>query len=183
MPAKNSLSSVLNTVDLLIAEITHLRTAGPHFRIVHRFRMPGSDCLAGEEIVACWLVYRSNEYQLRLTLTQRLIFDYLARHSRLAQSACQIELGIRADDFCRFHAENANGGTALTRRVPRSAVRVHIHRIHLALSLAFHEAGMRIDPGKVLLVQDTAGNEVTYRLRATCNWTHIDLTSREYQPL
>jgi hypothetical protein len=32
-------------------------------------------------------------------------------------------------------------------------------------------------------VQDTVGNEVGYRLKATCSWTHIDLTSHDRQPL
>src|ERR1035437_6230643 len=177
MPAKNSLSPILNKVDLLIAEISHLRSAGPHFRIVHRFRMPGSDCLPGEEAAAVFLQNRGHEYQLRLSLAQRLLFDFLARHSRLAQSARQIELGIRADAFCQHHAKNANGRTVLIRRIPRSAVRVHIQRIHRALSLVFQEAGVGIDPLKVLIAQDTAGNETLYRLKATCGWTHIDLTA------
>jgi hypothetical protein len=32
-------------------------------------------------------------------------------------------------------------------------------------------------------VQDTVGNEVGYKLKASCSWTHIDLTSRDYQTL
>ena len=183
MPAKSSLSPVLNKVALLVAEIAHLRRAGPHFRIVHRFRLPGSDCLAGEEIFGAFLASRGCEYQLRLSLAQRLIFDYCARHCRLAQSARQIELGMRADPFCKFHAKNANGRTALTRRIPRSSIKEHIRRLHQALGIAFHEAGMGIDPRSVLIVQDTVGNEVGYKLKATCSWTHIDLTSRDRQPL
>lgn len=183
MFSRNSLGPVLNKVDLLVAEIAHLRTAGPHFHIVHRFRMPGSECLPGEEIAAVYLVYRGSEYQLRLSLAQRILFDYLARHSRLAQSARQIELGIRADDFYKHHAKNAAGRAAVTRRIPRSSIKVHIERLHLALDVAFHEAGMSIDPGAVLMVQDTAGNEVCLRLKATCNWSHIDLTAPDCQPL
>ena len=183
MPAKNSLSPVINKVDLLIAEIKHLRSAGPHFHIVHRFRMPGSDCLAGEEAAAVFLQNRGHEYQLRLSLAQRLLFDFLARHSHLAQSARQIELGMRADPFCKFHAKNANGRTVLTRRIPRSSIKEHIRRLHQALGIAFREAGMGIDPRSVLIGQDTVGNEVGYRLKATCSWTHVDLTSPEYQPL
>jgi hypothetical protein len=184
MPAKNSPSPVLNIVDLLVAEITHLRSAGPHFRIVHRFRMPGSiGCLAGEEVAAVFFVYRGHEYQLRLSLAQRLIFEYLAKHSRLAQSARQIELGIRADDFFRDHAKNANGRTTLVRRIPRSSIKEHIRRLHYAIELVFQEAGLRVDPRKVLIVQETVGNEVGYKLKATCSWTHIDLTAPGYQPL
>lgn len=183
MPVKNSLSPVINKVDLLVAEINHLRSAGPHFRIVHRFRVPGSDCLPGEEILAAFFLNRGCEYQLRLSLAQRLLFDFLARHSRLAQSARQIEFGICADDFCKHHAKNADRRTVLTRRIYRSAVRVHVRRIHYALSLAFQEAGTSIDPCKVLIVQDTAGNEVLYRLKGTCSWTHIDLTPLGHHPL
>lgn len=183
MPSKNSWTPVLRTMDLLIAEISHLRAAGPHFRIVHRFRMPGSGCLPGEEVFAVFLVYRGREYQLRLSLTQRLVFNYLASHSSLAQSARQIELGIRADDFYKFHAKNANGRTALTRQIPRSSIKEHIRRILQSLGLAFREAGIGIDPQNVLIVQDTAGNEALYRLLATISWTHIDLTSPDFQPL
>jgi hypothetical protein len=183
MPAKSSLSPILNKVDLLVAEITHLRTAGPHFRIVHRARMPGSSCLPGEEVVACFLCHRGREYQLRLSSTLLLIFDFLAHHSRIALCAKQIELGIRADPFYRQHAKNANGRPALVRRIPRSAVREHIKRLHHALALVFHEANLSIDPRRVLVVDQTVSNSVQYKLRATCHWTHIDLTSPECQPL
>lgn len=184
MLSRNSMSPVLNKVDLLVAEIAHLRTAGPHFRIVHRFRMPGiTGCLAGEEIAAVFLVNRGFEYQLRLSLAQRILFDFLARHSRLAQSARQIELGIRADDFYTLHAKNANRRTVLSRRIPRSSIKEHMRRLLQALGWAFQEAGIGMDPQKVLIAEDTAGNEVGYKLKATCSWTHVDLTSRDYQPL
>jgi hypothetical protein len=183
MYLKNSLTPVLEKVDLLIAEMKYLRSAGPHFRIVHRFRMPGTNCLPGEEIVAAFLVHRGREYHLRLSLALRMLFDYLARHSRLPQSARQIELGIRADDFYKRHAANATGRTVLARGIPRSFVRVYVKRLHQTFSLAFQEAGTRIDPGRVLISQKTVGNEVGYQLKASCDWVHLDLTTRESQPL
>lgn len=183
MLAKDSWT-ILKAVDLLIAEISRLRSAGPHFRIVYRFRMPGSiGRLPGLEVYAVFLVDRGREYQLRLTLAQRIVFDYLANHCRVAQSASQVELGIRADDFYKFHAKNANGRTVLARKIPRSSIKVHISRLHQALGIAFREAGMLIDPRSVLIIQDTVGNEVGYRLRATCSQTYIDLTARDRQPL
>ena len=184
MFAKNSLSPVLNIVDLLIAEMNHLRSAGPHFRILHRFHVPGSiGCLPGEEVFAVFLVYRGREYQLRLSLAQRLIFDFLARHSRFAQSARQIELGIRADEFYKLHAKNAAGRAAVTRRIPRSSIKEHMRRLLRALELVFQEAGIGLDPRNVLTAQDTVGNEVGYKLKATCSWSHIDLTASDCQPL
>jgi hypothetical protein len=183
MSLKDSLTPVLDKVDLLIAEMKHLRLAGLHFRVVHRFRMPTTHCWPGEEIVAVSLIHRGREYHLRLSLALRILFDYLARYSRVPQSARQIELGIRADDFYTRHAENATGRTIITRRIPRSAVKVYVKRLHRAFSLAFRDAGIRIDPGKVLISQKTVGNEVGYQLKASCDWIHVDLTSRNCQPL
>lgn len=184
MPAKSSLSSFIRKVDLLVAEIAQLRASGPHFSILYRFRMPGSfDRLPGQEAYAVFVAYRGREYQLRLTLAQRIVFDYLANHRRLAQSARQIELGIRSDPFYKFHGKNANGHTVLMRRIPRSSIKEHIRRLHQAIKVVFQEAEIGIDPRSVLLVQDTVGNEVLYRLKATCSWTHIDLTARDCQPL
>lgn len=182
MYLKDSLTPVLEKVNLIITEMRHLRSVGPHFRIVHRFRMPQSTCGAGEEISACFLLNQGREYDLRLSLALLIVFDYLA-HSRLAQSARQIELGIRASDFYIRHAENATGGAALTRKISRSAVKEYIRRLHHALALVFQEAGLTIDPSKVLIVQETVGNEVRFLLKATFSYTHIDLNSRNAQPL
>jgi hypothetical protein len=183
MSAKNSLRHVVNKVDLLAAEIAHLRTAGPHFRIVHRFRSPGViGCEIGEEAAAVFLVHRGREYQLRISLSQRLVFDFLARHSRLAQSTRQIEMGLNAE-FYTHHGMNAGGRVPVTRRIPRSSIKEHIRRLHQAFGWAFHEAGVAIDPRSVLIVQHTAGNEVVYRLKSTSTVTHMDLTSHDCQPL
>jgi hypothetical protein len=179
----DSLKSLMEEIDFLVAERKELSARGPTFRIVHRFRMPGTDCMPGEEIVAVFLVYRGREHHLRLSLAMRILFDYLARHSRLPQSARQVELGIRADEFYKRHAANATGRAALTRRIPRSAVKVYIKRLHRALSLAFQSAKMHIDPCNVLITQKTVGNEVGYQLDASCDWIHIDLASGDCQPL
>jgi hypothetical protein len=55
--------------------------------------------------------------------------------------------------------------------------------LHQALEMVFQEAGLGIDPRSVLIVRDTVGNEVGYRLRATCSGTYIDLTARDRQPV
>lgn len=183
MSTRDSLTPILDKVGLLVAERRHLRSVGPQFRIVHRFRMPGSTgCLIGEEILGVFLVYRGREYCLRLSLALRILFDYLARHPRFAQSARQIEVGIRADDFYKNHAKNANGGSALTRRITRSTIRVYMERLRQALAFACQEAGVIIDPSRVLIVRETVGNEVGYQIKGSFTWTHIDLTSRKAQP-
>ena len=179
----DSLKSLMEEIEFVMAERKELSARGPIFRIVHRFRMPGSDCLPGEEIFAVFLVYRGCEYHLRLPLALRILFDYLARHSRVPQSAGQIELGIRADDFYRRHAANGTGRMAVTRGIARSYVRQYAPRLRQALELAFEEANLRIDPRNVLMELKTVGNEVGYQLRANCDWAHLDLTTQESQPL
>jgi hypothetical protein len=39
-----------------------------------------------------------------------------------------------------------------------------------------------LDPQKVLIAEETVGNEVGYKLKATCSWSHIDLTAPDRQP-
>jgi hypothetical protein len=179
----DSLKSLMEEIEFVMAERKELSARGPSFRIVHRFRMPGSDCLPGEEIFAVFLVYRGCEYHLRLPLALRILFDYLARHSRVPQSASQIELGIRADDFYRQHAANGTGRWPVTRSITRSYVRTYAIRLRQALELAFQEANLRVDPRDVLTEPKTVGNEVGYQLRANCDWAHVDLTTQESQPL
>jgi hypothetical protein len=167
-------SILLHYIDLLFAEIAELRSSGPHFRIYHRFRIPGTDCAPGEEILAVCLVHHGREYHLRLSLALRILFDYMARHSRFPQSASQIEAGVRADRFSARHASAVMERGKPTRSIPRSCVKVYIERLRSALEIAFREAGLLMDPHAVLLSQETVMNEVGYRLKASFEWLHID---------
>lgn len=157
---------LLHYIDLHFAEMAELRSSGPHFRIYHRFRKSGTDCAPGEEIFAVCLVHRGREYPLRLSLALRILFDYLACHSRFPQSAAQIEAGVRADHFSVRHAAAVMGSSAFTRRISRSCIKVYIERLRSALEDAFHEAVLQVDARTVLLSEETVMNEVGYRLRA-----------------
>ncbi len=148
-------------------------SATMRFRILHRFHKPGSDCLPGEEIGLIWLVVGSREYSLNFPLALRILFDYLARHRWLPQSSVQIEAGIRRDAFCLRHGANARTSHKQTRRISRSTVKEYVKRIRQALSIAFGEAGLNIDPAQVLTSEPRIGNEVAYRLKATVEWMHL----------
>jgi hypothetical protein len=174
MFANDELMAIIEEVDVLVTELRERNEAGPHFRILHRFHAPGSDCAPGEEIAGVYLVHRGREYALSLSLALRILFDYLARHCHLPQSATQIEAGIRADRFYADHATAIMEHKALTRRIPRSYVRVYIERLRLAIKEALDEAGLRMDVCAVLSSQGTVMNEVGYRLKATFEWVHID---------
>lgn len=165
------LTDLVEEIEFLEAEQRHLAAIGPRLKILHRFAKDG--CCPGEEIALILLIYPSREFPLALPLSLRILLDYLARHRRLAQSAAQIEAGVRADDFCVKHGANAKTARRLTRKISQSAVKEYVKRIRRALQGAFTESGLNLDPFKVLVSEATEGNEVRYRLRASVEWIHL----------
>lgn len=168
----SDIRTVLEKFDLLLAELAELRSRGPYFRIRHRFSAHSGRCLPGEEVLSVSLVHRNQEHWLPLSLSLRILFDYLARHSRFPQSASQIEAGIRFDPFSMQHAINSRKSKELLRSIPRSYIRVYIMRTRLALQTAFASAGLHIDPASVLASERTTMNETGYRLKAAVDWVH-----------
>ena len=175
MFANDELTAIIEEVDLLVTELRELNQAGPHFRILHRFHAPGSNCAPGEEIAGVYLVHRGCEYFLRLSLALRILFDYLARHSHLPQSATQIEAGIRADRFYTEHGTAIMERKALIRRITRSYVRIYMGRLRLAIKKVLNKSGLKMDTHAVLLSEETVMNEVSYGLKATFEWVHVDI--------
>lgn len=172
MSARDDLLPIIEEVDVLLAELRELNTTGPHFRIVHRFHRHGTVCAPGEEIAAVYLVYRGREYWLRLPVALRILFDYLARHSGMPQNATQIEAGIRCDPFYRRHAANASNSFKLNRAISRSFVRVYIARLRSAMTTAFRDANLSVNPAAVIASRTTVMNEVGYQLRGSAEWLH-----------
>jgi hypothetical protein len=171
---RDSLESVVDGVDLLLAELRALKSQGPQLRIVHRFREPGTLCAAGEEIAVVCFVHRGQLYPLRLSLALRMLIDYLAKYSRFPQSASQIEVGIRADPFYLKHGANAMLHNGLKRRISRTAIREYVKRLRLAIGAAFVKAEINLDPRQVIVSELTVMNEVGYRLKATIEWFHME---------
>jgi hypothetical protein len=157
-----------------------LSSADFHFKIWHRFRAPGTECAAGEEVAAVSILPRQGEFHVPLSLTLRLVFDFLARHRHVPLGASQIAASFRVDPFYRQHGRNALNCGTLIRRVSKSSVRVYIERIRRALALSFREANLRVEPQDVLLSQETVTNEVGYRLRGTFEWLHTDHPGPEF---
>lgn len=171
---------ILEKVPILRLEFQRLKAADPHFKIWHGLRAPGTGCAPGEEVAAVSLVSHWREIHLPLSLALRLFFDFMARHTRVPQSASQIEAGFRADPFYREHGRNALSRGTLTRRVAKSSVRVYVERTRHALAMSLREADLRIDPRDVLVSEETVTNEVGYRLRGTFEWLHTDHPGREF---
>lgn len=166
-------AAILQEIDFALEEQSALRTSGPNFTIVHRFRAPGTHCAAGEEVTLISLVHRSRNIPLPLSLALRILFDHFARHRHLGQSAAQIEASVRNDPFYIYHGANAKTHRVRSRGVSRSSVKTYVARLRDALGRAFREAGIAVDPCTVLVSEETASNSVMYRLRGNFRWVHL----------
>lgn len=170
----DNIGIVMAQAELALLEVRELANNGPQFRIVHRFHKPGTDCQAGEEIWTISLIHRRFETRLPLSLALRQIVNYLAETRHVPQSATQIAAGVHRSAFYTRHGMNS--GVRSKRKVSRSAIKEYVKRIRRALGSAFREAGLHLDPKRVLVSKATVGNEIHYQLRATIQWVHISDT-------
>jgi hypothetical protein len=170
--------SLIEEVEFLDAERRYLAAVGPHFRIHHRLRQPGSICEAGEEVVGIFAVHNGREFHVPLSLALRLVFDFLAHHPHLPQSASQVQAAMRSDPFYAKHGFNAMRGGQLVRKITRSAIKQYVSRIRRALELTFREAHLSINPQSVVISKKTVTNEIGYHIRGTFQWVHTDLPER-----
>jgi hypothetical protein len=180
----SSLAPVAHDVRLLIAELNQLKSSRLPFRITHRYRLPGTECAPGEEVLAICFTPRGNEHQLPLSPALLLLGDYLLRNKQFGQTASQIEAGIDAGSFySEQYATNARGRRQRMRRISRSAIREYVRRLHEALAIVFEKGNLRIDPRDVLTEEKSVGNQVLYRWNATVEVVHHDLKEAYAQPL
>jgi hypothetical protein len=165
---------VIQEVDVLAAELARFSSVGPHFVIAHRFWQPNTTCTNGEAIGNVELAHRARRFLVSLSTSLLLLFDYLARHRHTGQSASQIAAGLSADPFCQEHGAYAGAHGFLSKNLSRTAVKQQIIRLRAALASAFREARLGIDVNRVLTSEETDGNEVRYRLRASIDFEHFE---------
>jgi len=167
---------LLRSIDFILAEQRELAAGGPHLTIWHRFQESKTlGCRPGEEILLISLNVAGRYVPLKVSLALKIVIDYLAIHRHIAQSASQIEAGIRSDRFYANHGSNVKTVSTQTRKICRSAIKVYVQRFRRALTIAALDAGLILDPHSVLISEKTEGNEVLYRLEARVNWRHIPL--------
>jgi len=167
----DSAGVLLDAINLVLAETTDLERAGPHFEIVHSFWQEETGCAPGEAVTAVLLEYRGRMFQVPLALCQRLVFNFLACHSRLALDSLQIVSGLAGDWFYRDHASNS--GHVQIAKIRRATVKVLVQRIREALASTFAEAHLRLEPGDVLRSCPVEGSKrILYKLRADVHWHH-----------
>src|SRR5262249_44789165 len=122
----------------------------PYLLVIHRFWIPGTKCKSGEEIAVICFVWKTSVFPLRLSLPLLFVGNYLCQHRWLAQSAAQIEAGIKADRFYVKHGTNVRTSKRQWRNISRSSIKEYIRRIREALRLAIAQAGLNLDPRDIL---------------------------------
>jgi hypothetical protein len=172
--SQNEFEPIVHGLKLLRAEFAELWLQGPRFIVVHRFWQPETVCTYGEAIADARLLHRGKAFSLGLSTRPLLLFDYLARHMCLPQSASQIVAGISVDPFCQQHGYHADLHENINKKLSRNAIKQQVVRLRAALRSAFRDAGLNIDPDRVLTAEEIAGNEVRYRLKASVEWQHIE---------
>jgi len=169
MYASDGTKRIIEELEYLETGRRQIRERGPHFRIIHRYNPQFTPCGPHEEIAAVYLIHAGNAIQVRLGTILLTLFDFMARHNQLAQTAVQIERGTRTGGPRRFNHASASD---LTSGILRRYVRVYIDRIRVALGRALREAVLDTEPAAVLISEETALNQTEYRLRGTFEWLH-----------
>ena len=167
MYASDPTDRIIEEIEFIEAERRQSRESGPYFRIIHRSERRPDSYYSYQEAVAVFLVCKGRFFQVMLGSVLVKLFDYMARHNRLAQTARQVENGTRADPLFRMRR-----GIRPKNCIPRRYVRVYVDRIRVALGLVFRECGLGIRPDAVLISEETVMNESGYRLRASFQWLH-----------
>ena len=153
-------SSILREVEIMLSERRALAISGPTFKIITR----------NLDIVAVSLMYLGNEFPLNLSVIGRTIFDFLARHRFIAQSAMEISNGLSREHKARV--------------VGRHSVKMYVLRIRSAIERALADAHLNIDAANILLAETTERNMKLYRLKAKIEWHNIeDIETDPRKPL
>lgn len=159
---------LIECIGLLYAELDELARNGPQFRIIHRYSQ--GSCAPGEEITAVELFHRQHAFHLRLSLSQRFVFNLLAQSRSAALDAFQIAAGLNGW-FYRDHARNS--GKGYTTKVRVATVKVLIQRIREAMAACFAEADLHSNPYDALRSFYAEGSRrALYRLYAGIHWEH-----------
>ena len=166
MYASDPTDRIIEEIEFIEAERRESRESGPHFRIIHRSEHRSDSNYSYQEAVAVFLVCGDRFFQVMLGSVLVRLFDYMARHNRLAQTAEADRKRHSGGPPFRAHRRTKPRNC----RTPRRYVRVYVDRIRVALDLVFQECGLGIRPESVLISEDTVMNEVGYRLRASFEW-------------
>jgi hypothetical protein len=167
---------LLDAIQVAMAEMEELHRNGPCFQIVHRYSQGGC-CAPGEEVSAILLAHRGTTFQLPLPIAQRLLFNFLADHRRIALDSSQIASGLTGEWFYRDHA--ANSGFRQVKKIRRPTVKVLIQRIREVLASTFESAKLRFDPSEVLRSCPAQGSRrVLYKLHGDVRWHHSASSDR-----
>jgi len=171
---QNEHTAILRLVDLLLQERAELAAQGPHLTITHRFWVPGTLCMDGEEAFSVSALSYLGEMTLPLSTQLRVMTDYLARHQHVPLTVPQIAAGINSHPWFQRYGANVPGKSYRRRRISRAAAKQQVMRLRRALVAGLHKAGIALPSHAVIATVATDTNELGYFLKAVIKWRHIE---------
>lgn len=156
----------LHTIQTMLLDLEQLRGNGPLFEIVHSNSPDaGQICYPGEEVDSISLVDRATRFPVKIAKAPRHVFDYVARYISRPQTAEQIAYGL--SEGSAFYHEMYAG-----EEVSARSIITNINRIRDELGNTFSEAGLRLDPYKVLASEKNVDGDEVYSLKARISVEH-----------
>ena len=159
-------------ISYCMAERRQLTAEGAHLIVTHGYRR-GWACLPGETIEQVCLGIRWSEIPIHLSPAGLVIVDCLVRYRRTPMSAARLALALTSP-FYTGQGRNAPPGYWTVVVPSRASIKVHIQRIREQMSRAFVDAGLIVNPHKILVSNATDSNIILYQLRATAEVRHLD---------
>jgi len=117
--------------------------------------------LHGPVIERVGVIVGAKEVTVSLGIKGLAIIDVLVRYKPSILSADQIERILRNDPIC--------ARLGVRRLIKRRVIRVYVHRLRMQLAHTFDEAGIAIEPKRLLVSEYTElANVRAYRLAMPC---------------
>jgi len=176
--AHSELDLALFYYDLAIREIERMTRGQVKLIVVHRYGATLPDTrgpirrVAGTEIASAWLIFRGRSYQLPLSATHLILFDYLCWHCAggIGQSASEIEAGLNEQLFYVHHASTAKRRGTVIARSSRTSIRKQVERIRRTMRELFEEEHLPLDPIQIIRSSPTSTREIRYSICAEVAW-------------
>jgi len=173
MNDKRQFIQLKEEVDFRLAQRRHLRERGVHLIVTHSCHISGTQCAPGEMIEDIALGGQTQPHSFGFSHMSLLLMDCLCRY-RVSLSALRIEQIMNTDPFYVHYASNRIGCNQCLARPDRRTIRVYVRRIMKQMENVFRDAGINLDPNRVLISEVTDSNTILYKLRATIELLHIE---------
>ena len=164
----DSVRRIVAEIEYRRARRIHQSRSLPRFIAVYINQHSNTRSLHGAVIERACFIVATREVPISLGLKGLAIIDVLVRYKPGILSAAQIERILRNDPIC--------ARLGVQRLMNRRVIKIYVHRLRMQLAHALDEAGITIEPKRLLVSETTElGNVKAYRLAMPCKVVHRTL--------